>query len=439
MTLKRAAHPWTVVDLSWPREAIEYHAILSQAAPIRVFWNLSQRRDDSLLGPEQWSILGTHLIHELQIGVKRASVSLKNLVMIHELLKACPTSLESLRISLGRVSGDSHANTTLLPPLPTPNLLHLQLHNCHSSGPLPSSLRTIQIVALQPANGTVAHIFQILSCCQNLESGDFKVADTVSSPDPSDAQLPPPAQALHLPRLQSLKIRTLSLALFDWLCERVRLESVPLLDIHIMVPISSETTFRLPAQFQTCFSRALSLEYSLDNFHYHLEDQFRHVFHVSWSGFDPEGDMPILDPSSFTSLQQLIIRSSSPVWTECLHVFSQLRDLHLDTSVGELSGLSPILQRLSQEPLLLCPRLCTLSLRASPHGYGKRDALDVFLYAGEVANATLEALLRSRAENGNQFQKLILSIGSCWTDDLDRWRPFVDTIEINNDVWGTPR
>ncbi|KZS95729.1 hypothetical protein SISNIDRAFT_451343 [Sistotremastrum niveocremeum HHB9708] len=421
VTLKRAAQLWAFIDLSWP-----------------LLWNLNHPRDDSLLGPEQLSILRTHSIHELQLGVKRTPTSLKNLDMIHELLKASPTSLESLRVSLGRVDGDYHSHTTLLPPLPVPNLLHLRLHNCWASGPLPSSLRTVQIVALRPDVMTLAHVFQILSSCQYLESGDFEVAADDPSPNLNHALNLRVAEALHLPRLQSFRIRTLSLASFDWLCDRIRLDSVPSLDIHITLPIPSESTFRLPAQFQP-FSRALSLSYSRDNFEYHLEDQFHHVFRLGWSGPFLKEIMPILDPSSFVSLQQLILRSNSPVWTECLHVFSHLRDLHLDTSVGELSGLSPILHRLSREPLLLCPQLCTLSLRALPYEYGNGDAHGAFLDERQMANATLEALLRSRADNGIRIQKLILSIDSCWTDDLDRWRPFVDIIEINKDTWGTPR
>lgn len=162
-------------------------------------------------------------------------------------------------------------------------------------------------------------------------------------------------------------MRTLSLALLHWLCDRIQLESALVLDIGITVPVAPKKTFSLPSQFQARTSRALSLSYSHEGFDYYVNGEFHHLFQMSWGGGVSPQDMPILDPSSFTSLQQLILRSPNPRWAEHLYMFPNLRDLHIDVS---LDTPSPILHSLGHDSPALCPQLCTLSLGALP---GKPD------------------------------------------------------------------
>ncbi|KZT32333.1 hypothetical protein SISSUDRAFT_1133212 [Sistotremastrum suecicum HHB10207 ss-3] len=437
-----AAKLWSYIDLSWPLDVANSYVSLCQGVPLRLLWNIPVSNwdvDVSNYGNQkEWTSSHIHSTEELQLGIQHIPYSSwQRDKLVDVLRECCSPDLQSLRISLGHIGGDLEYAVVPIPALPTVNLLHLKLHNCWSSGPLSPSLQTIEIVALDPQIVTVKHIFQVLSGCPLLKSCVFDISAPGSLPPAfSVISLSGP---MHLPNLRYLRLGDFSEPTFDWLYQRIRLELVPDMQITIIFVPEPFEPFKLPSRLGNVASRANSLDISRSSVRYTTEDQLDHRFSLGMplraqieSQF-----LPKLNFSPFTRVRRLSLGTYSNAyhsfWMEGLSLLRELHDLEL---CGSQTEISEVFLDLSETSPLICPSLQKLSIFDNKmwKWLDEQDETGgAFQSKKVIAQERLETLLKSRVGQGASIQSLKLFTPSWWTEDLDRWKPFVAVVETTGE------
>ncbi|KZS95705.1 hypothetical protein SISNIDRAFT_483152 [Sistotremastrum niveocremeum HHB9708] len=441
VVLRGAAKLWSYIDLSWPLDVANSYVSLCQGVPLRLLWNIPVSNWDvevsNYENQKEWTSSHIHSTEELQLGIQHIPYSSwQRDKLVDALRECCSPDLQSLRISLGHIGGDLEYAVVPLPALPTVNLLHLRLHNCWSSGPLSPSLRTIEIIALDPQIVTVEHIFQVLSGCPLLKSCVFDISAADSLPLPlSDISLSSP---IHLPNLRHLQLGDFSEPMFDWLYERIQLELVPDMQITILFLRESFEPFKLPSRFGAVASRANSLDFSRESVRYTTDDHLDHLFSLGMplrSRIETHF-LPKLNFTPFTRLRRLCLgiysNAHHSFWMEGLSLLRELHDLEIR---GSQTEISEVFLDLSETTPLICPTLQKLSV-FDDKMWKWLDEMDetgaAFQSKKVVAQERLETLLKSRVNQGIAIQSLKLSTPSWWAEDLDRWKPLVAIVETTS-------
>lgn len=426
--------PWAYVNSSWDPRIIEYHLALRKSVPLTVTWEAHRDGEFDNYWRLNWILQHLPLIEDLCLGQflsSKESARAELQKFMSRCISISPPSLKYLSISLIYDEWDE-SESPQLPMIFTllnfPNLLHLQLQNCWTTGNLPSSLVSLDVHVWDTVEDLVVEedIFQILwqcprlrHCCLWLDNGPG------SRPPISHLTALGSNERLRVPQMQYL---TISLLALKWLHEKVHLESIP----NLSISLPSES--RLPTCFHDHASHATALTTWGHSIEYSRPKHFTHTFN---------NRIPISDIYSlFPSLQRLVVRelrdSDREGWYQALPSFKHLEYLDI---TGPEDQLADLLFELSMADPVFCPKLESLQLttrysswihssvaaddKRRGHEDMKRRSIDM-----------LETVLSSRAQRGIALKELIIHDGSRWAEDPDMWRRFVGVVTIRTEPEG---
>ncbi|KZS94881.1 hypothetical protein SISNIDRAFT_453036 [Sistotremastrum niveocremeum HHB9708] len=464
--LKYTAELWNVVDLSWPLEIIQNHAILSQDVPLHVRWSQASGFDSP---KTKWLMSQMGAVDDLQLWWRgTSSEGSDDSAQLYEMdidteseydqeydsssnaefpafwdkcLASSNSKMKGLRLLLG-ASGRNHVGHVLLPTLPFPELLRLELRDCWPIGALPSTLRRLD-VDVRDGSFTVLDILHVLSQLPLVESASFSIQDSPVSVGTSEASIL--ANRISVPHLRSLKIGILSNAHLAWLHERF-FDCMPgLRNLEFTVRLG-ETYFELPPCLQKHASRAARVEIGTFDLTYVTDELVKHsfTFVTSGSGWWPcfAKVLPLLYrvPSLFIGHYPTAHRD---YWKETLPCFNQLRDLQVNAHVLSISSL--LLDLLETAPSV-CLNLKSIYLDTSSTSDGKFRAAPVidgpqheyvtlpgvFVPERTDEGGHLEKLLQFKLDAGVPLQKLILSHNNWWTGDAEKLKQSVVVLVIRD-------
>ncbi|KZS95707.1 hypothetical protein SISNIDRAFT_538763 [Sistotremastrum niveocremeum HHB9708] len=420
--LRGATKFWSFIDASWSIAAIKDHALRSDLTPLNVRWSsMTSGKNETLKSMAEWLSSKKQLIGALQVSWRttwkpsHSSEELEVTPHVVDVLARCfqappPANLRSLLLAQDFINVD---------PLPIPlescRLSHLQILNCWPTGPLPSSLQIFDCLTYSTGVG-VQHIMQVLSECTSLRSCTFQLDSTERPFGTSELRDRP----LQLRKLNHLRIHGLSQDHFTWLSQRIRLETLPKLEIGISSD-RSQPPFTLPGCFGDNVARAACLEICAYDFVYWLEGQFDHHFTINIRGLPASiSAIPITD-AFFPSLEHLslnVAMNDHAFWLQTMHSFEHLHTLNL---YGNLAAMTKLVAGLASDAPLQCPKLRALSLDVEEWRWPWFSLDGPTEEDQQLAVTRLDTMLEFREARGIALEQLWLSKTCyyCWDTSGD--------------------
>ncbi|KZS96429.1 hypothetical protein SISNIDRAFT_451160 [Sistotremastrum niveocremeum HHB9708] len=433
--MKQTPGIWSFVDLSWAQDPLRRHAILSKDAPLHIFWN-----SYNCLDITAFDFMAENMtrIETLRIVSKSASTFSNDHQEFRDPWKTWITApaphLCFLEIDLRGRGGLPH-----LISLPdAPRLWRLDLANCFTQAPLPSSLRSIRVSS--DARSLTHHdVVRVLVECPLLILCSIYISPKTSSM--SETILVPafPSSKITLPRLRYLMLGAFSREIIEWIFAHFILPNTA--SVHLCaVPFSQPVSFFVPEILAPYAPWAECLRISKDEFSFWTlaDDQFHHSISASTRRFTaPDTLDPIIGlfPNLSRFYMDFYTLERHAMWMDALR---RLGHLTLLSICGHHTELAEILGALTDPTL--CPKLEILALKTlelEPDPWDQWDpspSADRHLDRDDAeAERHLFTLLKARDTQNLRIRKLVLPRRSyTWANEsnIERWTRHVDAVEL---------